>query len=39
MVVLGDEAQMEARFGPFEYSLSQTYRKLGNRFGRTLWNS
>jgi hypothetical protein len=49
MVLLGDEPQMEARFGPFGYSanldsrlvhgLHRTYRKLRNHFGRTRWNS
>jgi hypothetical protein len=45
MVRLGDEAQVEAHFGPFRYSayldtrsvhgLRQTYHRLRNRFGRT----
>jgi hypothetical protein len=45
MVLLGDEAQMEARFGPFGNSVSfsarlvhgllQIYHSLRNRFGRT----
>jgi len=49
MVLLGDEAQLEARFGPFGdsanldarsvHGLHQTYHRLGNRFGRTRWNS
>ena len=49
MVPLGDEAQEETRFGPFEdsaqleaiyvHSLRRTYHKLVNRFGRTRWNS
>ena len=49
MVPLGDEAQVEARFGPFEYSanvfarqvhsLRRTYHRLKNRFERTRWNS
>jgi hypothetical protein len=49
MVLLGDEAQMEARFGPFGYSanrdsrlvhgLRRTYCELGNHFGHTRWNS
>ena len=49
MVPLGDEAQVEARFGPFKdsanvvaryvHSLRRTYHRLKNRFGRTRWNS
>jgi hypothetical protein len=49
MVLLGDEAQVEARFSPFKDSanldarlvgrLCQTYHSLRNRFGRTLSNS
>ena len=49
MVLLGDEAQLEARFGPFGQSanldarsmhgLHRTYHRLGNRFGRIRWNS
>jgi hypothetical protein len=49
MVLLGDEAQVEARFSPFEYSanldarlvhgLCRTYHSLRNRFGRPRWNS
>jgi hypothetical protein len=47
MEVLGDEAQVEARFGPFGdsanlyevYGLRRTYHWLGNRFGRIRWNS
>jgi hypothetical protein len=45
MVLLGDEAQMEAHFGPFGDSVSfsarkvhglrQIYHSLRNRFGRT----
>ena len=45
MVLLGDEAQLEARFGPFGdsanidarsvHGLRRRYHKLGNRFGRT----
>jgi hypothetical protein len=45
MVPLGDEAQVEAHFGPFrdsanldttyEHDLRQSYHRLGNRFGRT----
>jgi hypothetical protein len=49
MVILGDEAQVEARFGPFgdsakldvRYvpSLHRMYHRLGKHFGRTRWNS
>jgi hypothetical protein len=49
MVLLGDEAQVEARFGPFGdsanldtrvvHSLCRTYYRLKNHFGHTLWNS
>jgi hypothetical protein len=49
MVLLGDEAQMEARFGLFGdrasfsarkvHSLRQTYHRLRNRFGHTGWYS
>ena len=49
MVPLGDEAELKARFGPFGdsgnidarwvHGLRRTYHRLGNRFGRTLWNS
>ena len=49
MVLLGDEAQLEARFGPFGVSanlharsghgLRRTYHRLRNHFGRTRWNS
>jgi hypothetical protein len=47
MELLGDEAQVEARFGPFGdsanldevHGLCQTYHRLGNRFGRIRWNS
>ena len=45
MVLLGDEAQLESRFGPFGdsanldarsvHGLRRMYHKLGNRFGRT----
>ena len=45
MVLLGDEAQLEARFGLFGdsanldtrlvYGLRQTYHRLGNHFRRT----
>jgi len=49
MVLLGDEAQLEARFGLFGdsanldarsvHALRRRYHRLGNRFGRTRWNS
>jgi hypothetical protein len=49
MVPLGDEAQVEAHFGPFGEStnldatkvhgLHRSYHRLGHRFGRTRWNS
>jgi hypothetical protein len=49
MVLLGDEAQVEARFGPFGdsanldarvvHSLRRTYHRLENQCGHTLWNS
>jgi hypothetical protein len=49
MVVLGDVAQVQARFGPFGdgicvcarsvHCLCQMYNRLGNRFGCTQWNS
>ena len=49
MVLLGDEAQLEARFDLFGdsanldarsvHGLHRTYHRLGNRFGRTRWNS
>ena len=49
MVLLGDEAQVEARFGLFGdsanldarsvHGLRRRYHKLGNRFGRTQWKS
>jgi hypothetical protein len=45
MGLLGDEAQVEARFGPFgdiatldarlAHGLRQTYRRLGNSIGGT----
>ena len=48
MVLLGDEAQLEASFGLFGdsanldarsvHGLRRTYHMLGNRFGRTRWN-
>jgi hypothetical protein len=49
MVLLGDVAQVEARFGPFKDSanlearkvhvLCRTYHSLRKCFGRTRWNS
>ena len=49
MVLLGDEAQVEAYFGPFEdsanldarkvHGLRRAYHRLRNHFGRTQWNS
>jgi hypothetical protein len=47
MELLGDEAEVEARFGPFGGSanldelhcLHQTFHTLRNRFGRTRWYS
>jgi hypothetical protein len=49
MGLLGDEVQVEARFGPFGdsatldarlvHGLRQTYRWLGNSIGGTRWNS
>ena len=49
MVLLGDEAQVEAQFGPFGdsanfdarqvHDLRQTYHRLKNQFGHTRWNS
>jgi hypothetical protein len=49
MGLLGDEAQVEARFGPFGDSASldtrlvhgfrRTYRSLRNSIGGTRWNS
>ena len=49
MVLQGDEAQLEARFGSFGdspnldarsvHGLRRTYHRLGNGFGRTRWNS
>jgi hypothetical protein len=47
MDLLGDEAQVEARLGPFGdsanldevHGLRRTYHRLGNRFGRIRWNS
>ena len=47
MVLLGDEAQVKACFGPFgdsanldarsAHGLRRTYHKPGNRFGPTRW--
>jgi hypothetical protein len=49
MGLIGDEAQLEARFGPFGdsttldarlvHGLRQTYSRLGNSIGGTRWNS
>ena len=49
MVLLGDEAQVEVRFGPsgdsanldarYVHGLCQMYHRLRNRFRRTRWNS
>jgi hypothetical protein len=49
MGLLGDEAQVEARFGPFGDSatidarlvqgLRRTYRRLKNSIGGIRWNS
>jgi hypothetical protein len=47
MELLGDEAQLEARFGPFRdsanfgevHGLRRTYHRLRNRFRRIRWNS
>ena len=49
MITLGDEAQLEARIGPFGdsvnldarsvHGLHRTYHRLGNHFGRTRWSS
>ena len=49
MILLGDEAQVEARFSPCRDSanldaryvrgLRRTYHRLGDRCGRTRWNS
>jgi hypothetical protein len=46
MELLGDEAQVEACFGPFRdsanlhelHGLRQTYNRLRNLFGRIRWN-
>ena len=49
MVLRGDEAQLEAHFGPFGdsanldarsvHGLRRMYHRLGNHLGRTRWNS
>jgi hypothetical protein len=49
MVLLGDEAQMEVRFGPFgdsanldarwAHGLHRMYHRLENCFVHTRWNS
>jgi len=49
MVLLAEEAQVEARFGLFGdsanldakllHGLHGAYHMLGNQFGRTRWNS
>ena len=49
MVLLGDDAQVEARFSPCGESanldarlvrgLRRTYHRLGDYFGRTRWNT
>jgi hypothetical protein len=40
MVLLRDEAQVEAHFGPFEvHRLRQRYHGLSNCFGHTRWYS
>jgi hypothetical protein len=44
MEILGDEAQVEAHFGPFRDSVSvndlyPAYHRLINHFGRTRWYS
>jgi hypothetical protein len=49
MALLGDDARVEARFGPFGGSANldarlvhcfcQTYHRLRNHFGHTQWNS
>jgi hypothetical protein len=49
MGLLGDEAQVEARFGPFGdsgnldarlvHDLCRTYRRLGNSIRGTQWDS
>jgi hypothetical protein len=47
MELLGDEAQLEAHFGPFGdsanldevHGLRRTYHRLRNHLGCTRWNS
>jgi hypothetical protein len=49
MVLLGDEAQVDARFISFgdcanldarwKHDLRRMYHRLRNQFGRTRWNS
>jgi cytochrome b len=49
MVLLGDDAQLDARFGPFRdssnldarllHGLCRTYQRLENHFGHNRWNS
>jgi hypothetical protein len=49
MVLLGDEALLEAHFGPFRYSanldarqvhdLRRTYHRIRSSFSHTRWNS
>ena len=49
MVLRGDEAHLEAHFGPFGdsanldarsvHGLGRTYHRLGNHFGRNRWNT
>jgi hypothetical protein len=49
MGLLGDETQVESRFGPFRdsasldailvHGLRRTYRRLRNSIGGTRWNS
>jgi hypothetical protein len=49
MGLLGDEAQVEARFGPFRdsatldarlvHGLHRTYRRLKNSIASSRWNS
>jgi hypothetical protein len=47
MELLGDKAQVEARFGPFGdsanldelHGLRRMYHRLENSFERTWWNS
>jgi hypothetical protein len=47
MELLGDVAQVEARFGPFGdganldevHGLRRTYHRVVNQFGRIQWNT